>query len=439
MNNQYGKTDAIQDLKILGLSPSSFVDEQKLQASEEISSIYENLINTQFRKLARTNHPDRGGDIKVFQQISNARDRLLARDVIIFDKDDDDDINVNNNFNDVNNNKFGKAMFCPKCKNAVQPPMPADTENYMAPFRDISSPFYNCRLFRCPHCNCILKNPIAPILPKTSADKIGLRKYIGSINPFAKFVIPNNISVVWRCTKCETSNSVCCRVQRSKGTCLCGHKLIDHNTTSKEPWTGSRRNKPLKCEYKNCKCPEFMYHCQQGHWQVKCECKHKHTDHDPVTQKCNKMKPGRKPCECQAFVSTWKCHCGHGWAGHITDFVPGNGKADDLRRQWVVSGLRKEMKSIAQARRDQWVASGRAPATASYTAKIAVAKGVPVGKKGSVKHSVSRSKNRQISLIDRKIGEMSLQGNNKVGRRERRSSGNNNMNKIAKKKYDKRK
>ena len=45
MNNQYGKTDAIQDLKILGLSPSSFVDEQKLQASEEISSIYENLIN----------------------------------------------------------------------------------------------------------------------------------------------------------------------------------------------------------------------------------------------------------------------------------------------------------------------------------------------------------------------------------------------------------
>ena len=55
MNNQYGKTDAIQDLKILGLSPSSFVDEQKLQASEEISSIYENLINTQFRKLARTN------------------------------------------------------------------------------------------------------------------------------------------------------------------------------------------------------------------------------------------------------------------------------------------------------------------------------------------------------------------------------------------------
>ena len=184
--------------------------------------------------------------------------------------------------------------------------------------------------------------------------------------------------------------------------------MADHNSTSTKPWTGSKRNRPLKCEFTGCNCPEFLYHCQQGHWQVKCECKHKHTDHDPASGKCNKLKPGRIPCECMGFVSTWKCHCGHGWADHITDFVAGNGKADDLRRQWVVSGLRKEMKSIAQARRDRWVANGRCPANASYTAKIAVAKGVPVGRAGS-----DRRKNTQISLIDRKLAGIRMKGKSK--------------------------
>eukprot|EP00943_MAST-04B_sp_MAST-4B-sp1_P002012 g2012.t1 len=406
MNRFYDKKEAADDLKLLGLSPSSFVEEAKLQASAEISTVYENLINAQFRKLARTHHPDRGGDITLFQQISNARDRLLARDVVFSKGDHDHDTEEKNVYSSSSDSDkgFGQAMYCPKCKNEVQPPMPAETEEYMAPFRNISNPFYNCRLFRCPHCNCILKNPLSPTLPKTSADKIGLRGYAGSINPFAKFVIPSNIGVVWRCTKCEVTNSVCCRVQRSKGLCLCGHKLMDHNTTSKEPWTGSKRNRPLRCEYIGCACPEYMYHCQQGHWQVKCECKHKHTDHDPVTQKCNKMKPGRNPCKCQAFSASWKCHCGHNWCDHITDFVPGNGKADDLRRQWVVSGLRKEMKSIAQARRDKWVANGRAPANASYTAKIAVAKGIPMGKRVPQVHSNSK----QISLIDRKLSEMNV-------------------------------
>ena len=185
--------------------------------------------------------------------------------------------------------------------------------------------------------------------------------------------------------------------------------MADHNSTSTKPWIGSKRNRPLKCEYAGCNCPEFLYHCQQGHWQVKCECKHKHTDHDPVTGKCKKMKPGRKPCECTGFVSTWKCHCGHGWADHITDFVAVNGKADDLRRQWVVSGLRKEMKSIAQARRDRWVATGRCPANASYTAKIAVAKGVPVGRAGTDQ----RNADAQISLIDRRLAGVGIKGKTK--------------------------
>ena len=216
MSNRYTKADAVKDLKILGLSPESFVEEKN--KGSDVAEVYENLINAKFRKLARANHPDRGGDIKVFQTLSNARDRLLARDVL-FDVDGEPQSQEHETGTSEEN--FGKSMYCPRCKNAVQPPMPANTEEYMAPFRDISNPFYNCRLFRCPHCSCILRNPLSPSLPKTSADKIGLRRYSGSINPFAKFVIPSKIGVVWRCTKCEESNSVCCRVQRNKGTCLC--------------------------------------------------------------------------------------------------------------------------------------------------------------------------------------------------------------------------
>ena len=35
-------------------------------------------IRTRWRELARTNHPDRGGDVTVFQELSQAYDRALA-------------------------------------------------------------------------------------------------------------------------------------------------------------------------------------------------------------------------------------------------------------------------------------------------------------------------------------------------------------------------
>jgi hypothetical protein len=40
-------------------------------------------------------------------------------------------------------------------------------------------------------------------------------------------------------------------------------------------------------------------------------CKHKHTDHDPATRKCNKAN-----CKCDGFFSPWVCNCDHPWAEH---------------------------------------------------------------------------------------------------------------------------
>ena len=80
MSNRYTKADAVKDLNLLGLSPESFVEEKN--KGSDVDDVYEALINEKFRKIARANHTDRGGDINVFQALSNARDRLLARDVL---------------------------------------------------------------------------------------------------------------------------------------------------------------------------------------------------------------------------------------------------------------------------------------------------------------------------------------------------------------------
>ena len=44
---------------------------------------------------------------------------------------------------------------------------------------------------------------------------------------------------------------------------------------------------------------------------LRCRCKHKHTDHDPNTRRCNKPS-----CQCTEFDSPWVCNCDHAWSVH---------------------------------------------------------------------------------------------------------------------------
>ena len=44
---------------------------------------------------------------------------------------------------------------------------------------------------------------------------------------------------------------------------------------------------------------------------LRCQCKHKHTEHDPVSKACTKAA-----CHCKGFHSPWHCNCNHPWAEH---------------------------------------------------------------------------------------------------------------------------
>ncbi|GAX76641.1 hypothetical protein CEUSTIGMA_g4087.t1 [Chlamydomonas eustigma] len=49
----------------------------------------------------------------------------------------------------------------------------------------------------------------------------------------------------------------------------------------------------------------------QSAWILRCRCKHKHVEHEPVSHTC--VKTG---CQCVQFNSPWVCNCNHPWDVH---------------------------------------------------------------------------------------------------------------------------
>lgn len=47
---------------------------------------------------------------------------------------------------------------------------------------------------------------------------------------------------------------------------------------------------------------------------LRCRCKHKHIEHDPVSLECTKAACAGK---CERFDSPWVCNCNHPWSGHV--------------------------------------------------------------------------------------------------------------------------
>lgn len=58
----------------------------------------------------------------------------------------------------------------------------------------------------------------------------------------------------------------------------------------------------------------------QGAFMLRCRCKHRHTDHDPISKAC-----ARPSCACAAFDSPFVCNCNHGWAVHRQEGAAGGG------------------------------------------------------------------------------------------------------------------
>lgn len=60
----------------------------------------------------------------------------------------------------------------------------------------------------------------------------------------------------------------------------------------------------IPAAYSTATIPLFMLTCS-------CRCKHRHTEHCPVSHACKKPT-----CSCSGFHSPWVCNCDHPWASH---------------------------------------------------------------------------------------------------------------------------
>lgn len=311
------------------------------QALLELAAEFtEEDINASFKRLARIWHPDKHHDTeeatRVFQDLNEAREVLLSTDVPSFGHGDP-----------------AAPTQCPRCDKPVQPPEDA-------------------YLFRCP-CGAVLRNtsasarqPAAPeggYVPKPDPS---IRAFGGAVD-LSECADPSALSCVWRCTECEPEASVCCKVAPTKYSCICGHKLSAHDARRK-----------FACGAKDCACPGYRFHVQQGGWQVRCGCKHKHTERDARTGRCLKVVGG-KPCPCKGFESNWVCNCGHKWSSHVTEWV--RAKHVERGREWVAGGVRPEITKIAEERREKWVKQGHAPSGASLTAQRQVFESIPTGER----------------------------------------------------------
>jgi hypothetical protein len=114
--------------------------------------------------------------------------------------------------------------------------------------------------------------------------------------------------ICWTCNHCRRE----CIPVRGESRCLCGHRYKEH------------KKGKFGCE--RCKCRHFFFVVAEGAWILRCECKHKHIDHDPINTKC--VKPGCK--SCTGFFSPWVCNCGCKWVDHT--------QGTNLRKLVVIDG-----------------------------------------------------------------------------------------------------
>lgn len=119
--------------------------------------------------------------------------------------------------------------------------------------------------------------------------------------------------VQWTCNHCDKE----CIPVREESRCLCGHRLKEHPSHAKPG--GPAVRKPFACANSRCKCTKFMYIVAEGAWILRCQCKHKHTDHDPAAGPHKCTKPSCKTCD--GFTSPWVCNCDHKWSDHTQRFI----------------------------------------------------------------------------------------------------------------------
>ena len=144
---------------------------------------------------------------------------------------------------------------------------------------------------------------------------------------------------LWAVFKCNGCNAVCCRLRKNKYSCMCSHRLKDHDAAN-----------GFRCAAKGaCPCRRFEFQVQDSDQPHKCRCHHAAIQHAKVPPfECTLC------ADCAAFDSPWTCNCGHVAKEHSTCFV--QHKYTERTREWVAGGLRQESVALANKFRQRSVA-----------------------------------------------------------------------------------
>lgn len=79
----------------------------------------------------------------------------------------------------------------------------------------------------------------------------------------------NRLYVTWR-----NRDGVDCKNIGPASKCFCGHRYKEH-------FFDNIQTREIYCRAKGCKCKMFCYIPTFGSQDLKCQCKHSTTDHDP--------------------------------------------------------------------------------------------------------------------------------------------------------------
>ena len=109
---------------------------------------------------------------------------------------------------------------------------------------------------------------------------------------------------LWAVYKCNVCNATCCRLRKNKYSCMCSHRLKDHDAAN-----------GFRCSVKGCPCRRFVFQVQDSDQPHKCRCHHAASLHAKVPPYACTL------CDCKGFDSPWVCNCGHAAREHSTCFV----------------------------------------------------------------------------------------------------------------------
>ena len=102
---------------------------------------------------------------------------------------------------------------------------------------------------------------------------------------------------LWAVWKCDACDAICCRIRKNKYSCMCSHRLRDHDAGN-----------GFRCADLKCDCKRYAFMVQDSTEPHRCRCKHKPAEHASTPPYgCRKCPSG----VCEAFDSPWVCNCGH--------------------------------------------------------------------------------------------------------------------------------